>query len=475
MDHPATATTIAGLPPAATDSAFTLRSFLADVERDDPGGVLRIVEPVPLDFDASAIALELEREVSWQSPLLWFEQIEGARFPVVTNLFASRRRYALALGVPESRLIEAWAERGDRTIDPVRVTGAPVHEVVLTGADVDLAHLPIKQHFARDGGRYITNGIVVANDPQTGVRNASFHRMQVKGRTRLGTSLHSRRHLWDYVNRAEAADQKIPIAIVIGAHPIFTFAGLWKGPLTTDEYAVAGGLFGAPLEITRCRTVPVDVPAQAEITLEGWLLPHVREPEGPFAEFTGYHSERSTEQVIEITAITHRRDALYHDIVAGMSDEHCSLLAVPQEARLLKALRSHFSNVTAVSYPKSGTCRLHAVIAMKNPVVGQQKNAAMVAFAEDISLKLVIVVDDDVNVFDDRDIFWAMATRMQADEDIDIVRNAFGAILDPSNRAGRTAKMIIDATRPSADFPQRHQLPPESIERARALLARLGR
>jgi len=456
-------------------STFNLRGFLADAERDDPHAILRFKERISLDYDATAVALELERGRSWQSPVLWFDNVEDFAFPVVTNVFATRRRYALAFGTTEDRLITEWASRGDRMIEPRLVDNAPVHEVVYKGADADLGRIPIKKHFERDAGRYITNGIVIANDPDSGVRNASFHRMQVKGRTRLGTSLHSRRHLWDYVKRAEEAGKDIPIAVVIGAHPIFTFAGLWKGPMTADEYAVAGGLRGAPLEIARCKTVPIDVPAEAEIVLEGHILRGVREPEGPFAEFTGYHSERSTEQVIEITAITHRRNAVYHDIVGGMSDEHCSMLAVPQEARLLRALRSHMSNVTAVSYPKSGTCRLHAYIAMRNPTVGQQKNAAMIAFAEDLSLKLVVVVDEDVDIFNDQDVFWAMATRMQADEDIDVIRNAFGAILDPSNHAGRTAKMIIDATKPSPDFPQRHTLPESAVRRAKELLANLKR
>lgn len=456
-------------------STFNLRGFLADAERDDPHAILRFKERISLDYDATAVALELERGRSWQSPVLWFDNVEDFAFPVVTNVFATRRRYALAFGTTEDKLITEWASRGDRMIEPRLVDNAPVHEVVYKGADADLGRIPIKKHFERDAGRYITNGIVIANDPDTGVRNASFHRMQVKGKTRLGTSLHSRRHLWDYVKRAEEAGKDIPIAVVIGAHPIFTFAGLWKGPLTADEYAVAGGLRGAPLEIARCKTVPIDVPAEAEIVLEGHILRGVREPEGPFAEFTGYHSERSTEQVIEISAITHRRNAVYHDIVGGMSDEHCSMLAVPQEARLLRALRSHMSNVTAVSYPKSGTCRLHAYIAMRNPTIGQQKNAAMIAFAEDLSLKLVVVVDDDVDIFNDQDVFWAMATRMQADEDIDIIRNAFGAILDPSNHAGRTAKMIIDATKPSPDFPQRHTLPEAAVRRAKELLANLRR
>jgi 2,5-furandicarboxylate decarboxylase 1 len=455
--------------------SFTLGGFLEEVEKDDPSSILRFKERINLDYDATAVAMELERGRSWHSPVLRFDNVEDYPFPVVTNVFATRRRYALAFGTTEDKLIPEWASRGDRVIEPKAVDNAPVHEVVYKGADVDLARIPIKKHFERDAGRYITNGIVIANDPETGVRNASFHRMQVKGRTRLGTSLHSRRHLWDYVKRAEELGRDIPIAVVIGAHPIFTFAGLWKGPLTTDEYAVAGGLRGAPMEIARAKTVPVDVPADAEIVLEGHILRTIREPEGPFAEFTGYHSERSTEQVIEVTAITHRKGAIYQDIVGGMSDEHCSLLAVPQEARLLKALRSHFSNVTAVSYPKSGTCRLHAYIAMRNPTVGQQKNAAMIAFAEDLSLKLVVIVDDDVDIFNDQDVFWAMATRMQADEDIDIIRNAFGAILDPSNHAGRTAKMIIDATRPSANFPQRHTLPAEAVARARQLLKGVGR
>jgi UbiD family decarboxylase len=227
---------------------------------------------------------------------------------------------------------------------------------------------------------------------------------------------------------------------------------------------------GAPLDITAGRTVPVEVPCEAEIVLEGRILAKQRGPEGPFAEFTGYASERSTEHVLEVSAICHRRDAIYQDIIPGISDEHTSLLAVPSEARLLRTLRQHFPNATAVSYPKSGTCRLHAYIALRNPAPGLAKNAAAVAFGDDLSLKLVVVVDDDVDVNNDSEVLWAMATRMQADEDVDIIRNAMGAILDPSNHAGMTAKMIIDATRPGADFPARHTLPPESLRNAQAIL-----
>src|SRR5579859_2471699 len=458
--------------PSPADT-FTLRAFLDQVAADDPGALLRVKERVNLDYDPTAVVMEMERD--GRAPVVWFERVGDSPFPVIANLFGSRRRYALALGVPTERLIEEWAARNDRTIDPaVRKTG-PIHDVVVTGKDVDLGILPIMRHFENDAGPYITNGIIVAKDPDTGVRNTSFHRMQVKDKTRLGTSLHSRRHLWNYALRAEERGEDMPIAIVIGAHPLFTFGALWKGPISSDEYAVTGGLMGTPLEITRAKTVPVEVPTEAEIVLEGKLLAKVREPEGPFAEFTGYASERSTQHVIEITAITHRKGAIYQDIIPGISDEHTSLLAVPSEARLLRTLRQHFPNTTAVSYPKSGTCRLHAHIALRNPAPGQAKNAAAVAFGDDLSLKLVIVVDDDVDVHDDSEVLWAMATRMQADEDIDIIRHAMGAILDPSNHAGMTSKMIIDATRPSSDFAQRHTLPSDAVRNAHAIIAKASR
>ena len=317
----------------------------------------------------------------------------------------------------------------------------------------------------------MTNGIVVARDPDTGVRNASYHRLQVMGRTRFGTSLHSRRHLWNYAQRAAQRGEAIPVSIVIGHHPLFAFgSGLWKGPMDADEYAVAGGFMGRALELVAGVTVPVEAPAFAEFVIEGHIVPGEEADEGPFAEFTGYASARSTRHVIEVSAILHRRDAIYQDIVPGISDEHTGLLAVPMEARLLKVLRQNYPNVTGVAMPKSGTCRMHAYIAMKDPAPGQAKNAAATALGEDLSLKLAIVVDDDVDIASDRDVMWAVCTRMQADADVDILKNCMGAILDPSNHDGLTAKMIIDATKPAGDFPPRHTIPEDAAARARELV-----
>lgn len=452
---------------------LSLRTFLADLEEGGSTEFLRIKEPVALDYEISAITMEMDRRK--RSPVLFFEKVQDSPFPVLANLFGSRGSFAAALGVGEDDLIEELARRNDQVIEPVLCKSGPVHDVVHRNDAADLGKLPIMVHFAEDAGRYITNAIVIAKDPDTGVRNASFHRMQVKGPLRLGTSLHSRRHLWNYVERNDAKGEPTPVLIVIGAHPLFTFGGLWKGPINVDEYAIIGGLLGRGLEIVPALTVPLEAPAHAEIVIEGHILPNVREPEGPFAEFTGYASERSTQHVIEVTAITHRRDAIYHDIVPGISEEHTLLLAVPQEARLLRTLRQHYQNVTKVAYPKSGACRMHAYIAMKNPAPGQAKNAAAVALGDDLSLKMVVVVDDDVNVLDDSDVLWAMCTRMQADDDISVIRNAMGAILDPSNHSGLTAKMIIDATKPKGHFPRRHSFPPEAVVRARDIVGRIGK
>lgn len=451
-----------------------LRVFLDVLEADDPGSVLHIPEQVGLDFDVTAVAMELEKQ--GRAPVIRFDKVGASPFPVVTNLFGGRGRYARALGVAEEELIETWAGLGEKTIEPVVQETGPVLDVVTTGADVDLASLPILNHFAEDGGRYVTNGIVVAKDPDTGVRNASYHRLQVMGKTRFGTSLHSRRHLWNYAQRAAARDEPIPVSIVIGHHPLFAFgSGLWKGPIDVDEYAVAGGFMGRPLDLVEGVTVPVEAPAYAEFVLEGHIVPGEQAPEGPFAEFTGYASARSTQHVIEVSAILHRRDAIYQDIVSGLSDEHTGLLAVPMEARLLRVLRQNYPNVTRVAMPKSGTCRMHVYVAMKDPAPGQAKNAAAMALGEDLSLKLAVVVDDDVDVSSDQDVMWALCTRMQADVDVDILKNCMGAILDPSNHDGLTAKMIIDATKPAAgDFPPRHTIPEDAELRAQALIGKYG-
>jgi UbiD family decarboxylase len=388
------------------------------------------------------------------------------------NLYGSRQRFAAALGVEPSRLVERWGSVDAKAIPPRVTDHAPVRDVVLQGDDVDLAYLPIMRHFREDGGAYVTNAMFVAKDPETGVRNASFHRLQVNGRQRFGTSLHSRRHLWHYARKAVAMGlTKLPVVVVVGCHPLITFGtGLWKGPIEADEYEVAGGFLGEPLVVIPGVVGPIEIPAFAELAIEGNLLLDADEDEGPFGEFTGYASERSTRNALEVTSILHRRNAIYQSIVPGISDEHTLLLGISQEARQLRMLRVQFPNVTAVSYPKSGTRLLHTYISVQDPAPGQARNIAMAAFGDNLSLKLVVVVDADVDVHNEQEVMWAVCTRFQADSDLDVVRNAMAATLDPSNRNGLSAKMIIDATCKTRPYARRHSLPEDAKAVARRVV-----
>ena len=451
-----------------------LRSFLSAYEAEHPGDVVRITDEVALDYETTAIAFEFEKQ---GSPLIVFENVKGSRFPVIMNTFGHRRRFAAAIGVPEAQLIERWAAIDAKPVPPKRLATGPVLDVQLTGDAVDLGYLPIMRHFREDGGPYLTNAMFIAADPETGARNASFHRLQVNGKTRFGTSLHSRRHLWNYARKArEMGLTELPVVIVAGCHPLITFgSGLWKGPISADEYEIAGGFLGEPLEIVDGVTGPIAIPAHAEIAIEGRLLLDADEDEGPFGEFTGYASERSTRNAVEVTSILHRKDAVYQTIVPGISDEHTLLLGVSQEARQLKSLKVQYPNVTAVHYPKSGTCLLHAYVAMKDPAPGEPINVAAAAFGDNLSLKLVIVVDADIDVYDEEQVMWAVCTRFQADTDLEVLRNGMGAILDPSNRNGATAKLMIDATMKKTPYPRRHSLPPEVVGAAQRLVANLKR
>jgi 2,5-furandicarboxylate decarboxylase 1 len=450
-----------------------LRSFLAEFEASHPAKVVRIKDSIDLDYDATAITFEFEKQ---GSPILIFENVNGSRFPVLANMYGARDRFAAALGVREDELIERWANTDSVPVPPQLVETGPILDVLHTGGDVDLGYLPIMRHFVEDGGPYLTNAMFIATDPETGVRNASFHRLQVNGKTRFGTSLHSRRHLWNYARKATAMGlTELPVVIVVGCHPLITIGtGLWKGPISTDEYDVAGGFLGEPLQVVKGVTGPIEIPAYAEIAIEGRLLLDADENEGPFGEFTGYASERSTRHAVEVTGILHRKDAFYHTVVPGISDEHTMLLGISQEARQLKSLRVQYPSVTAVHYPKSGTCLLHAYVAVKDPAPGEPSNIAMAAFGDNLSLKLVIVVDADVDVYDEEQVMWAVCTRFQADTDMDVIRNGMGAILDPSNRNGATAKLMIDATCKKRPYARRHSLPDDVKAMARRLVQGLA-
>ena len=449
-----------------------LQTFLKRLKADHPEQLLEVNEPVSQEFEATALVMEAERLPS--CPAVVFRNIAGSEFTMAANVLAHRPRLAWAFETSEERMVHEFKERIQRPIPPTVLKDAPWQENSLLHDAADLRQLPILTHFEQDGGPYVTAGLVVARDPQSGMSTVGFHRMQLKGPRKLGVSLHSRRRMFEYFRRAEEKGESLEAAICIGVHPLVSLGALTLPPAGIEKFALQGGLLGEPLELAPCATVDVNVPRWSEIVIEGRILYGVREKEGPFGEFTGYASNRSTENVFEATALHYRNGAVYQDINGGDSMEHCRCLSMPREVEFTNVLEKTIPNLKAVHVPvRSGVGSFHCYVSLRKTAEGQGKQAIFSVMGADHYVKLVVVVDDDVDIFDEEQVLWAIATRMQANRDVFIVDSAMGTLLDPSATDGLTAKMGIDATKPMGEFASTLSIEPGAVERARQLMRKL--
>jgi len=455
--------------------AKDLRSFLETVAQASPEDLVVVKRPVDPRFEVTAIQQHLENEDRF--PLLLFERVKNlygdeSEFRLVTNVFASRHRCALALDLPREHwrmeTTVEFARRSRNRVKPVIVPRdqAPVKQVVKVGDEVDLRTLPVVTHHEMDGYPYLVDA-VVAPDPDTGVYNSSHHRMLVRGKNELGLWM-SPRHLWDYFRRAEERGEPLPIAHVVGHHPGFYLGSEAIVPIDEDEYEVIGGILGEPLRLTPSESFGerLLVPADAELVIEGEVLPGVRDAEGPFGEFTGYYGPQRWSPVVRVTAITHRKDPIYMNILVGHPDT-AILGGIPKEAGIWEELKRSLPNVVGVHFPISGCCRFHAYIAIEKKVEGEGVTAGLAALPYHDELKHVVVVDSDIDPFNEREVLWAVATRVQPDKDVVIIPNARGGTLDPSaERHAVGSKMIIDATKPvDRPFAERIRVPRSVMER----------
>ena len=445
--------------------AKDLRGFIAALENRSPEDVVRIKKRISPRYEMSAILTHLEKRK--QFPLLCFDNVEGNEAPVVINAQASRKLMGFALECKPEDLAKTFSARQSKPIPPVEANNAPVQEIIKVGEQIDLAKIPILTHYDVNAAPYITAGIVVAVDPETGVRNTSYNRLMMAGKRELRIFMAIGRHLWTLHNKMERRNEPLPIAIVVGVHPLFSLGAQAFTPADQDEYAIIGSMMGEPLRLVKAKTVPILVPADAEMIIEGRILPDVRRIEGPFGEFTGHAVSQDERQVIEVTGVTHRKNYIFQDVHAGYT-EHKLMGAVPREAALLKAVRQTVPTVKEVCMPVSGNCRFHAYISISKRTPGQAKNAICAAFAADMLLKHVAVVDDDIDVFDEEQVWWAVSNRFQADRDLVVIAGAQGSELDPSaGPGGVNAKMGLDATKPLTGFPPELRVPDEVMKRIR--------
>jgi 2,5-furandicarboxylate decarboxylase 1 len=373
----------------------------------------------------------------------FFHDVTGFDIPVVGGMLSSPRRIALALGCGVPEVGARMAAATEQPIRPAPHEGqAPCQEVVVKSPN--LTRWPIPTHSPLDAGPFITAGVVIARDPETGRHNLSYNRMQIYAPDRAGISMNIWRHIKAFFDKIEPQGRNLPFCVALGPDAVVMMAAAFR--YDGDEYEIAGALRGTPIPVVRALTCDVMVPAWTEIVLEGEVLAGERQMEGPMAEFTGHYSGADPKHVARITAITHRGKPIFQTMNGG-GYEHVSLGNMITREPLLERFVRHISRrVKAVHLPPYAA-GFTAIISLENPEPGEARNVALAAMAGHVNFKTVIVVDADVDIHDPADVMWALATRVRWHEDLVPIPGAHGNELDPAADAhGVVSKAIIDAT-----------------------------
>lgn len=444
-----------------------LRHFLDLLKKN--GELLSIGEEVDLRFEVSESLRQFD---NIHGPALLFEKVKGHSMRIVGNLVGTRKRLALAFGLPsEEKLLETYQRRRVRKIEPKRVRSGPVKQIVIKEKRrVDLTFLAIPTYHEGDGGPYITCGVLTSKSPVSGLRSMGLHRLQIKGKNRIGIHL-SNPPISRFAAEAEKIGKPLDVAISLGVHPIILLASIVSSP-SEDKVAIASSLLRNPIPLIRCETVDVEAPAYAEVIIEGKVLPNVREMEGPFGETSGYYFSDNS-HVIEVTAITGRKDPIIQALHPTVHE--VSLLGGPAgEAEIIQMLRGRGFAVEDLAISQSSN-RTHVTLSLRKSHESDPRQLLHFLLSGVPYIKHAVVVDDDVNVHDPKDIEWALATRFQGDKDLVVITGLRGRSIDPSMKGDLMTKVGIDATVPlaSRERLRRINVPAEVKERVARMIGRL--
>ena len=456
-----------------------LRTFLAEVRQmgaDYFRTVSRQVSPI---FEPCVVQQKLAAEKRF--PVLRFDNIEGSDMSLVTNFFGSYPLLGLALGVdpdePKGEILKRFRAMVEKPLAVVEVSPAkaPVKDIILKGGDIDLSKFPILHHAEHNAGKYITVGCLIVRDPETGVLNAGMYRHQIKGKNQFAAMFNPAHHAGYIYRRYKELGQPMEAVLFLGHHPAAVMGALARGPIESNELEIMGALMGEPLEVVPAETVDLPVPACAEIVFEGIIDPGEETSDGPFAEYTGFYGPaKDPVGLMKLTAITMRQDAIYHDLDPAHR-EHNLAGVLTFESSVYDSVKKPVPSVTGVHMPASGTCVYTAYISIKKRVPGEAITAGLAAISCENGLKIAIVVDDDVDIYDEEAVLWALATHCEADRDLVTIPNAMGAHLNPSaygevrtENGNMNTKLVFDATRPATlPFAERIHPPKEAWDRIR--------
>ncbi|MDE2166983.1 MAG: UbiD family decarboxylase [Alphaproteobacteria bacterium] len=448
---------------ASSSRPKDMRTWIAELEA--AGELIRIDKPVDPLTQMGALLYQSREKA------LFFENLPHG-WRSLGQAPANVRQAALAFDTTQEKLVPTVAERMGQCIPPVMVNDGPVKEMKFKQGEFDLTQLPVHVAGQRDGGPVIGSGLVVTKDPDTGRRNVSFHRLQIKGPNKSGILLYPR-HSWKNYVKYQARNEAMPVAIFIGHYPLYYAAAATTAAYGLDEFEIAGGFLGDPVRLVKCETVDLEVPADAEIVLEGHIPPHYREDEGPFSEFQDYYvTGTGKNPIVEYHCMTRRHDAIFKNLQNGSEMEGCVFHKVPMSAAIYRRLKDvgggpNLHNVMV----QPGV--FGVVVQMTPRSYGEAKNVLLAALSSEYHHpKIAIAVDADVDIFNPLELLWALSTRVNPQEDVVIIPGTHNHAMDaslPELGAPGTAlwqrlgsKMLIDAT-----------IPPPADATARAMFERI--
>ncbi len=399
--------------------------------------IIEIDDEVSCEYEITSILKKHPHDT------LVFTNVKDCDMNIISGICNTRDKIAKSIGTSVDGITENII---GATNNPTPVSVVKnFDEVFAHSEDADLSKLPILKHYPKDKGKYITAGIVIARDPDSGMVNASIHRMLVHNDKELGIRIVPRQ-LYTYYKRAEELGKPLEVAIAIGLSPSTLLASTTSIPISENELEVANTFKNGDLSLVKCESVDIEAP-ECEILLEGKILPNERRSEGPFVDLTDTYDKIRDEPVISLTRM-HYKDSPYYHAILPAGNEHKLLQGLPQEPRIYNSVKNTLPTVRNVVLTEGGCCWLHAVVSIKKQTEGDAKNVMMAALSAHPSLKHCVIVDEDINIFDPVDVEYAIATRVKGDDDIFIIPKARGSSLDPvAEIDGTTTKIGVDATK----------------------------
>jgi 2,5-furandicarboxylate decarboxylase 1 len=401
------------------------------------------------------VAKAMRRSAATSGPAIIFKN-NGTAFPLVGGVYNTRSKALIALQTTEKDVLERVLCGMTARIPPVVVTDAPVHENVIVGDAIDISRLPVCKYSPDDGGPYITAGIVVSKDPETGIPDIGHYRFEVIDKQTMSFLALPNHRFGRHLAKARRMRRTTyHVALVIGVDPVMAYTCPVQVPDGTNDFEVVGGMRGAAVELVRCRTIDIEVPAHAELVFELEVDLTKQVFEGPLGEFTGYYTPGSNKPIARVKAITHRNGAYFQALLTGVPPtENHILKQMPYEASYFAMLKAQHPTLADLAIPASGGVAFYIVMSMKQRYAGEARHAILTTIASSQRPKLVVVVDPDIDIRDPEQVEWAMTFRTQPARDVIIVDGLPGGTLDPSldgslpldRRVG--SAMGIDATFP---------------------------